>query len=210
MPQTLTDAWRSMLGENAERDHQQLLHTLGNLTLTGYNSELSNSPFSEKQKHYADSNVTLNSDLATAPVWDAAAIRTRGEQLAQSVLVRWPSFAPEGNSADGANMPRSANSRPVAVVLRGQRRAVNSWVDLVVTTARLAAEITGPVLWQQLQDKKPNFFAHEAEALRSPALLVNGCYYEGNSNSETHRRNCRFILEQSSIAENEWHFETVG
>jgi len=107
-------------------------------------------------------------------------------------------------------MPRSANSRPVAVVLRGQRRAVNSWVDLVVTTARLAAEVTGPVLWQQLQDKKPNFFAHEAKALRSPALLVNGCYYEGNSNSETHRRNCRFILEQSSIAENEWHFETVG
>ena len=210
MPQTLTDAWRNVLGENAERDHQQLLHTLGNLTLTGYNSELSNSPFNEKQKHYADSNVTLNAELATAPVWDAAAIRTRGKQLAQLILDRWPSFAPEGTTADGADAPRSANTRPVAIHFQGQRRAINSWVELVVTTARLAVEITGPVLLQQLQDKKPNYFAHRAEDLRSPALLVDGYYYEGNSNSETHRRNSRFILEQAGIAEDDWRFETLG
>src|SRR5690606_8965398 len=37
MPQTLTDWWKIHLGDDWEEDHGQLLHTLGNLTLTNYN-----------------------------------------------------------------------------------------------------------------------------------------------------------------------------
>ena len=47
MPQTLTDWWKSHLGEDWEEEHEQLLHTLGNLTLTNYNPELSNRPYPE-------------------------------------------------------------------------------------------------------------------------------------------------------------------
>ena len=210
MPQKLTDAWRAALGENAERDHEQLLHTLGNLTLTGYNSELSNSPFAQKQKHYADSNVGLNAEVAATPRWDAAAIRERGQRLAHRVIERWPSFAPEVDGlADATDNSRSI-IRPTAVILRGQRQAVNSWVSMVTTTARLAAAIAGPSLWQQLQTSKPNYFTREAPILHSPALLAEGWYYEGRSNSETHHRICRMILEHAGIAENEWQLETVG
>lgn len=42
-------AWRSALGEDWQRIQQTWLHTLGNLTLTGYNSEYSDRPFSEKR-----------------------------------------------------------------------------------------------------------------------------------------------------------------
>lgn len=210
MPQQLTAAWRAALGENAERDHQQLLHTLGNLTLTGYNSELSNSPFAEKRKHYAESNVGLNAELAVTQVWNAAAIRERGQRLAERVLERWPSFAPEADNANVADTPRNANTRPVSVVLRGQRQAVGSWVEMVAATARLAADISGPTLWQQLQVSKPNYFAQQADALHSPAVLVSGWYYEGRSNSETHKRICRLILDKAAIPQNEWHFETTG
>lgn len=209
MPQKLTDTWRAALGKDAERDHQQLLHTLGNLTLTGYNSELSNSSFPEKQKHYAESNVGLNAELAVTPSWDAAAIRDRGNRLAQRVVERWPSFAPEITITDVVDMPRGANTRPAIVVLRGQRQTVSSWVEMVVVTARLAADITGPILWRQLHISKPNYFSQRADVLHSPALLVDGWYYEGRSNSETHRRNCRILLEIAGIAEEDWYFETV-
>ena len=189
MPQTLTDSWRTALGEVAERDHQQLLHTLGNLTLTGYNSELSNSPFAEKQKHYAGSNVGLNAELAAAPAWNAAAIRERGIRLAHRVLARWPSFAPDPvDEADATHASPAASNRPTAVVLRGQRQAVGTWVEVATATAHLIAETSGPNLWHRLQETKPGYFTQQAHLLRRPKLLPNGWYYEGNSDSEGHRR----------------------
>lgn len=210
MPQHLTEAWRVALGDHAERDHQQLLHTLGNLTLTGYNSELSNLPFSEKQAQYATSHVGLNAELAQVSSWNAAAIRARGHRLAHQVIERWPCFAPAVDPAALREAPRNSNARPSAVVLRGQRQAVSSWVELVAATARLAAQTAGSSLWPQLHASKPNYFTPRAEALHSPAVLVPGWYYEGRSNSETHRRICRVILEQAGIAETDWQYETVG
>ena len=45
----LSKAWREMLGEDWEYIQSKYLHTLGNLTLTAYNSEYSDRPFSEKK-----------------------------------------------------------------------------------------------------------------------------------------------------------------
>ncbi|GAA8340494.1 hypothetical protein HpDR28_02940 [Helicobacter pylori] len=49
MPQTLTPEWQKDLGENFEAIHEKYLHTIGNLTLTGYNAEYSNNSFREKR-----------------------------------------------------------------------------------------------------------------------------------------------------------------
>lgn len=48
MPQTLSDDWKSDLGADANRIHETYVHTIGNLTLTGYNSEYQNKRFSDK------------------------------------------------------------------------------------------------------------------------------------------------------------------
>ena len=50
MPQTLTDSWKATLGEEWETIHDLLLHTVGNLTLTGYNAPLSNDEYSRKRE----------------------------------------------------------------------------------------------------------------------------------------------------------------
>ena len=52
MPQSLTSDWQEMLGVNAKEIHHNYLHTLGNLTLTGNNSNLSNK-FIERKSGYA-------------------------------------------------------------------------------------------------------------------------------------------------------------
>ena len=51
MPQNdnLSAKWREDLGPDWQRVHETRLHTLGNLTLTGYNSEYSDRPFIEKR-----------------------------------------------------------------------------------------------------------------------------------------------------------------
>ena len=93
MPQTLTDAWRTELGPDAEGVHARRLHTLGNLTLTGYNSELSNHSFAQKKTMkggFADSPVRLSHVMKEVERWDEEAILRRGVELGRVALAIWP------------------------------------------------------------------------------------------------------------------------
>lgn len=95
MPQAIGDspdgvAWRAMLGADWEADHTTLLHTLGNLTLTGYNPELSNREFAVKQGALLDSHVVLNKHFKDTGAWNRQAIETRGAKLARTVAALWP------------------------------------------------------------------------------------------------------------------------
>lgn len=90
MPQTLTDDWRRALGEHAEEIHGRLLHTAGNLTLTGYNPEISNSPWPHKRDFYAASNVSMTRELSELAAFDEQALASRGRALAERAIGIWP------------------------------------------------------------------------------------------------------------------------
>jgi hypothetical protein len=94
MPQTLSDLWRKDLGPDAEKIHSQWLHTPGNLTLSAYNRDLWNHPFSEKKKQYAQSNIVMTRRLSESGKLDEDEIRTRGKALAESASKLW--FGPVG------------------------------------------------------------------------------------------------------------------
>ena len=93
--------WRAMLGPDAEELHARLVNTLGNLTLTAYNSELSDGSFAQKKARavggYDTEFIRISSGLREAEVWDATAIEARGEELACRALEVWPAptLAPE-------------------------------------------------------------------------------------------------------------------
>ena len=93
MPQTLTEEWQDMLGEDADEIHQEKLHRLGNLTLTGFNSEYSNSSFDTKKTRpngFNESAVRLNLYVRNQSEWTVAQIEERGKLLAQRALTIWP------------------------------------------------------------------------------------------------------------------------
>ncbi len=84
MPQTLSDEWKNDLGERWEEIHQQYLHTIGNLTLTGYNSEMRNYTFVKKRDikdGFKNSNLRLNRSLAERDKWDKDEIVDRAGEL---------------------------------------------------------------------------------------------------------------------------------
>ena len=89
MPQKLTNEWRDALGPDADEIHSRWLHTLGNLTLTGYNPEMSDKPFREKKTILAESNFALNSSLKNLDEWNAETIRQRGRELAERATTIW-------------------------------------------------------------------------------------------------------------------------
>ncbi|MDD9883411.1 MAG: DUF262 and DUF1524 domain-containing protein [Gammaproteobacteria bacterium] len=92
MPQKLTEDWRAMLGDDWQKVHNDFLHTLGNLTLTRYNSEFSNRPFAEKRDMkggFKNSPLNLNEGLGKLEAWDEAAIQSRANQLAEKAVDVW-------------------------------------------------------------------------------------------------------------------------
>lgn len=92
MPQTLTAAWKEVLGEDFKRIHDEYLHTLGNLTLTGYNSEMSNKSFKEKRdmtRGFKESCVRLNKDLVELDSWNEREINKRSERLSNEAISIW-------------------------------------------------------------------------------------------------------------------------
>ena len=80
------------LGPDWQRVQETWLHTLGNLTLTGYNAEYSDRPFSEKRdmkEGFRESPLKLNEGLSALEKWDEAAIKTRAERLAGMATGVW-------------------------------------------------------------------------------------------------------------------------
>ena len=92
LPQTLSEAWRAHLLELGQDPDEvyELRHTLGNLTLTAFNGELSNDPFERKRQIYGDSGLRLNRALAEGSTWGREDILKRADELAEKAIRLWP------------------------------------------------------------------------------------------------------------------------
>ena len=94
MPQNenLSTQWQEALGKNWKEIQKRYLHTLGNLTLTGYNPEYSDKPFAEKRDMeggFRVSPLRLNQGLGQLESWNSIEIEKRGQRLADQALKIW-------------------------------------------------------------------------------------------------------------------------
>ncbi|MGL2483348.1 GmrSD restriction endonuclease domain-containing protein [Helicobacter pylori] len=92
MPQTLTEEWERDLGGNFQAIHEKYLHTIGNLTLTGYNEKYSNNSFQEKrdmEKGFKQSSLKLNQSLKDLEFFGEEKIEKRANELADWALRIW-------------------------------------------------------------------------------------------------------------------------
>ncbi len=98
--ENLSESWKAALGPDWEKVRTTWLHTLGNLTLTAYNSEYSDHTFQEKRDHqmgFKMSPLKLNQGLGQLDHWDADTIQERADKLAGEALHVWsgPKLAAE-------------------------------------------------------------------------------------------------------------------
>lgn len=96
MPQNpnLPIEWQEELGPEWKRVHETWLHTIGNLTLTGYNSEYSDKPFVVKRdmgNGFKDSPIKLNQSLRNVEKWNEDAIIERADYLSNVAVDVWES-----------------------------------------------------------------------------------------------------------------------
>ena len=94
MPQNenLSEEWKKDLGSNWKQIHEDYLHTIGNITLTGYNPELSDKSFMEKRDMnggFARSPLSLNSSLSNLDTWNESEIKKRAINLSKLACLIW-------------------------------------------------------------------------------------------------------------------------
>lgn len=204
MPQALTDAWRDHLGDDADAAYEQLLHTLGNLTLTGYNAPMSNNSFPEKQKILAASHVELNKYFQGMATWDRDAINARAEHLAEIALRIWPYFGSTDQAAgqgDGVT-----NRKPAAIMFFAQRIPASTWRDVAQRTLEAIAS-RDPDMFELVAAKFPRLLAGDSAMLRDGRQLANGTFMEVNLSAKALHTFCIQATEEAGISSEDWRVE---
>lgn len=191
MPQSknLSMSWQRMLGDDWKAVRERYLHTLGNLTLTGYNSELGDRPFHEKQEllKEAISHITvLYSDVGDKTEWTATAIVARAERLADIVLHLFPieqpshmiEFKDPSYTLYSVSDPHNATFKQVNYYeLLGERVNVDSFAFMVRSVARKLYDLDSTIIEHMAKshEKFPTWanpvFSYDVDGVRNPVEL---------------------------------------
>lgn len=140
MPQKLSDGWKNDLGTDWERIHKQWCNRLANLTLTGYNSDLSNQEFLKKRdakNGYAQSPFRLNKFVKERDSWGEPELKKRAELLQKTALELWPlppvtvKWPIEREQFSLADDPELSSGRKLASFeFMGTQYAAKSWTRM--------------------------------------------------------------------------------
>lgn len=150
-------------GPDAAADVQgRLAHTLGNLTLTGYNSSLGNKTFNEKRNRKDQNDnyigyrngLSLNADVVDEPVWTEQQIASRGERLINRVLEVFPPLRHWDSDQQGRRRAARVSATEIS---EGVSVGEDRWVE--VTPSQFPHEAEGLRIVRDLMPKRAPFRA---------------------------------------------------
>ena len=205
MPQKLNKDWEKSLGEDWEITHELLLHTLGNLTLTGYNPELSNHPFPKKREILLESHLELNQYFQEKTTWNREDIEQRSEDLAEICLKIWPYFGEGSGQEKVEGIVRG--TKPKVLFVNSKKYTVKTWRDVLETTLNIVADLDEDKFQELVQDY-PRFVNWNAQNLRYSRQLENGAFIEVNLSAEDINSFCLKVIERVGLSSEDWQVET--
>ncbi|NVY96735.1 DUF262 domain-containing protein [Lactobacillus sp. DCY120] len=186
LPRQLSADWRIQLPQ-AETINQIYGDTLGNLTLTKYNQEMSNKLFSEKRNYYAQSNIALTRAVGqNYDHWDKATILERTDTLAQELCQIFPrpqlSKFVEDDSWGGDHLISEELSvtglKPVRLTMQANDYWITSWTEMLLTFLNYIWENDSATY--QLIRQDPALNTALFTDFRAPKKLANGELIETN------------------------------
>jgi predicted transport protein len=89
----LSSDWITVLGSDWSEIQKKYLHTIGNMTLTAYNSEMSDSSFDEKLDMvggFKESALRLNKYVVSQKTWAEPQVNERAALLGEVAKKAWP------------------------------------------------------------------------------------------------------------------------
>ena len=200
MPQTPTESWKRALGPNWKELYETRLHTLCNLTLTGYNSKYSNKDFIEKktvENGFKDSGLKLNKLLLDFDKWTSDEMTKRQKYLIKQSLKLWPypetSFVPARAIVDEVTLEDADDltGRTIVGYKYGndEQKNTKQWVDMFTeVTVRLYSDDYVPIRKLASDDSFVHLSLSETSKGSDWFKIADDIYlYKANSTAEKMR-----------------------
>ena len=215
MPQTLSEKWKDALGEEWERIHQQYLHTMANLTLTGYNSQYSNLAFLEKrdmEKGFNDSAFRLNNYVKSCDQWTEVEMKQRQHDLLEVFMRLWPmpstTFEPAKREIESASIEDDdyefTGKKIQGYFYHNVHYTVNTWKEMLIQMCNhVLLEKRSTIEW--LCANEEHGFSHTSETWRKE--LAPGLYVWTDNSTYTKINILRGMLNECNIPLSELVFE---
>lgn len=188
--------WKKEVGENYSSVYEVYLHTLGNLTITGHNSELGTKSFSEKKKIIKDNSKAniLNKEVLSADKWNETSIINRAKILANMLIKEFEYVDVHSEINEINELSFGVNSgmdfsdtKPEGFVLVGEYTKVTSWADLLTKFISVAYDLDTDLMTDLASNNYsiPNatrvYITNDERKLRKAKQIDNcGIYYEAN------------------------------
>lgn len=197
MPQKENAAvWKKEIGDNYSKVYEVYLHTLGNLTITGLNSELGTKSFSEKKKIIKDNSKAniLNKEVLLSDNWNETSILHRANTLSDMLIAEFEYIEMHSDASDTNVLSFGVNSgmdfsdtKPDGFSFVGEYTKVTSWAELLTKFINLAYDLDTEVLTDLAKNNYsiPNatrvYITNDERQLRKEKQIDNsGVYYETN------------------------------
>ena len=221
MPQHPVSSWKIAIGTDFEEVHETWLNRLANLTLTAYNSEMSNASFFDKvnsEHGFLKSGLRMNQWIAQQKQWGVAELEERTEQLKESAVKIWKypttTFQPvqkvltSVSLADEADMTGRKISR---YNFRGIAQSVASWTEMFQQVVRVLhqekKEVLKHLAYSQNQEEDLSaYFATTGGVFASAKEIDNDVYLNVSFDTRTKLNLLRRIFALFSADENELMF----
>lgn len=208
MPQTLSNEWTEYVKSHGDYEtYEKYLHTLGNLALTNYNSELSNKEFKDKKDEYSLSNYSLTKKLAEYNEWNNSNIHKRSETLSELALSVWPAKGdiekPEveiGISYDlQSDFDSFYGTKPSKCCVLNEEKNVINWSEFMTFACQKFHEFDSEnfvklVNYNKFPSTKP-VIAKSEKVLRAPKKITDGLFFEANQSTPALLKEIKCIVE---------------
>ncbi len=188
--------WKKEVGEDYRRVYETYLHTLGNLTITGHNSELGTKLFEEKKKiirQNSKANI-LNKEVLASETWTEKFILHRAEILADILISEFKYIDIHSETSKGTELTFDvtsnfdfSNTKPDEMIFVGERTKVSSWAEMLAKTMSTAFDLDAETITDlavreySIPSATRSYISNDKRKIRKPKQIDNSSiYFEAN------------------------------
>ena len=210
MPQTLTSKWKIDLGKKSQEIYEKYINCIGNLTLTGYNPELSNSSYEEKKNIYKQSNVNITKAIVDYEHWGEDEILSRGQTLIEAISNIWCCPEMINNSKteidtrtefDFTDEVDVTGRTPCEVDICGEVRTIDSWRGFLEAVCTIMYDFDSQIFRSLIKHsdfigKSRKIISDNPDDLRKCIKIADGLYIEKNLSANDVLNYSKLIVEK--------------
>lgn len=217
--------WKKEIGEKYDEVYENYLHTLGNLTITGYNSELGTKPFKEKcdiiRAH--SRSIVLNEDILDKDKWNENSIITRADNLARisNKLFKLEKCnivemeKESGEKLSLTDLSEATGTKPISISFVGEIMSVNSYADMLAKITNTLYSLDSKILdklakekFKMVDEGRIYISYNEKDIVRGKELDNSGIYIEYNLSARDILQFIKKLLEIYTFDLDDFYFTT--